>query len=47
MKFVSITFLALLLLAKVCSAGNEVAVYTSEDKIFAAPILQAFEKRRE
>ena len=37
----------LITISKVCSAGNEVAVYTSEDKIFAAPILQAFEKRRE
>ena len=45
MKFVSITFLALLLLAKVCSAGNEVIVYTSEDKIFSEPVLQEFEKK--
>ena len=45
MKFISITFLALLLLAKVCSAGNEVVVYTSEDKIFSEPVLQAFGKK--
>ena len=45
MKSISIIFLALVLLAKVCSAGNEVVVYTSEDKIFSEPVLQAFEKK--
>jgi len=45
MKFISITFIILLLLSKICSAGNEVVVYTSEDKIFSEPVLQAFEKK--
>lgn len=45
MKFISITFLALLLLAKVCSAGNEVVVYVSEDQIFAEPVLQEFGRK--
>ena len=45
MKFISIIFTALLLSVKVCSAGNEVVVYTSEDKIFSEPVLQAFEKK--
>ena len=45
MKSISIIFLALVLLAKVCSAGNEVVVYTSEDKIFSEPVLQQFEKK--
>ena len=45
MKLISLTFLALLLLAKVCPAGNAVVVYTSEDKIFSEPVLQAFEKK--
>ena len=45
MKFISITFLALLLLVKVCFAGNEVVIYSSEDKIFSEPVLQAFEKK--
>jgi len=45
MKFISIIFTALLLSVKVCSAGNEVIVYTSEDKIFSEPVLQAFEKK--
>lgn len=45
MKFISIIFTALLLSVKVCSAGNEVVIYTSEDKIFSEPVLQAFEKK--
>ncbi|MDO8142876.1 MAG: extracellular solute-binding protein [Candidatus Brocadiales bacterium] len=45
MKFISITFIALVLLARACSAGNEVVVYTSEDKIFSEPILQEFGKK--
>ncbi|HHT9106484.1 MAG TPA: extracellular solute-binding protein [Candidatus Wujingus californicus] len=45
MKFITITCIALCVLAKVCYAGNEVVVYTSEDKIFSEPVLQAFEKR--
>lgn len=45
MKFISIVFIAFVLLAKICSAGNEVVVYTSEDKIFSEPVLQAFEKK--
>src|SRR3972149_2033180 len=45
MKFISIIFTALLLSVKVCSAGNEVVVYTSEDKIFSEPVLQAFGKK--
>ncbi|MBI2470903.1 MAG: extracellular solute-binding protein [Planctomycetes bacterium] len=45
MKFISITFIALVLLVRVCSAGNEVVVYTSEDKIFSEPILQEFGKK--
>src|SRR3989337_4588933 len=45
MKSISIIFLALVLLAKVCSAGNEIVVYTSEDKIFSEPVLQTFEKK--
>jgi len=45
MKFISIIFTALLLSVKVCSAGNEVVIYSSEDKIFSEPVLQAFEKK--
>ncbi len=45
MKFITITCIALFILAKVCSAGNEVVVYTSEDKIFSEPVLQTFEKK--
>jgi len=45
MKFISITSLALLLLVKVCFAGNEVVIYSSEDKIFSEPVLQQFEKK--
>lgn len=45
MKFIIITFIALSILTKVCYAGNEVVVYTSEDKIFSEPVLQAFEKK--
>lgn len=45
MKFITITCIAFCVLAKVCLAGNEVVVYTSEDKIFSEPVLQAFEKK--
>lgn len=45
MKFIAITCTILFMLAKVCYAGNEVIVYTSEDKIFSEPVLQAFEKK--
>ncbi|OQY99209.1 MAG: iron ABC transporter substrate-binding protein [Candidatus Brocadia sp. UTAMX2] len=45
MKIVQITCLTIIMLAKVCFAGNEVVVYTSEDKIFSEPVLQAFEKQ--
>ncbi len=45
MKFISIAFITLAISARVCSAGNEVIVYTSEDKIFSEPVLQAFEKK--
>ncbi len=38
-------FIALFILATVCCAGNEVVVYTSEDKVFSEPVLQAFEKK--
>ncbi len=44
MKFITI-FITLCMLTKVCYAGNEVVVYTSEDKIFSEPVLQAFEKK--
>ena len=33
------------MLTKACYAGNEVVVYTSEDKIFSEPVLQTFEKK--
>ncbi|MBU6391105.1 MAG: extracellular solute-binding protein [Planctomycetota bacterium] len=45
MKFITIALTTLFMLAKWCSAGNEVIVYTSEDQIFAEPILQEFEKK--
>lgn len=45
MKFIAITCTVLFMLVKVCHAGNEVIVYTSEDKIFSEPVLQAFEKK--
>ena len=45
MEFISIAFIALVLSARVCLAGSEVVVYTSEDKIFSEPVLQAFEKK--
>src|SRR3989304_982373 len=45
MKFIFIAFIALVLSARVCLAGSEVVVYTSEDKIFSEPVLQAFEKK--
>lgn len=45
MKFIAITCTILFILVKVCHAGNEVVVYTSEDKIFSEPVLQAFEKK--
>lgn len=45
MKFLTIVSIALLMMAKMCYAGNEVVVYTSEDKIFSEPVLQAFEKK--
>jgi iron(III) transport system substrate-binding protein len=45
MKFIPITFIAIALLANICPAGNEVIVYTSEDKIFSEPVLQEFEKK--
>ncbi|HHT9116344.1 MAG TPA: extracellular solute-binding protein [Candidatus Wunengus californicus] len=45
MKFIAITCTILFILVKVCHAGNEVIVYTSEDKIFSEPVLQGFEKK--
>ena len=45
MKFIAIICTILFMLVKVCHAGNEVIVYTSEDKIFSEPVLQAFEKK--
>lgn len=45
MKFITITGLTIfMMLTTVCSAGNEVVVYTSEDKIFSEPVLRTFEK---
>src|SRR3990167_3114040 len=44
MKFITI-FITLCMLTKACYAGNEIVVYTSEDKIFSEPVLQAFEKK--
>jgi iron(III) transport system substrate-binding protein len=45
MKFIAIACTILFMLVKVCHAVNEVVVYTSEDKIFSEPVLQAFEKK--
>src|SRR3990167_2228008 len=45
MKFIAITCTILFMLVKVCHAGNEVVIYTSEDKIFSEPVLQTFEKK--
>ena len=45
MKFIMIVSIALLMLAKVCYAENEVVVYTSEDKIFSEPVFQVFERK--
>src|SRR3990167_10802341 len=45
MKFIAITCTILFMLVKVCHAGNEVIVYTSEDKIFSEPVLQEFGKK--
>lgn len=45
MKFITVTCIAVFMFATVCYAGNEVVVYTSEDKIFSEPVLQAFEKK--
>ena len=45
MKFIAIIGTILFMLVKVCHAGNEVIVYTSEDKVFSEPVLQAFEKK--
>ena len=45
MKFIAITCTILFILVKVCHAGNEVIVYTSEDKTFSEPVLQGFEKK--
>lgn len=45
MKSIAIICTILFMLVKVCHAGNEVIVYTSEDKIFSEPVLQAFEKK--
>src|SRR5574337_346889 len=45
MKCITITCLTIFMLAKVCFAGNEVVIYTSEDKIFSEPVLQQFEKK--
>ncbi|MCF6150308.1 MAG: extracellular solute-binding protein [Candidatus Kuenenia sp.] len=40
-----ILFFPLLWFSKNCIAGTEVVVYSSEDKIFSEPILQAFEEK--
>lgn len=45
MKFITITCLTIFMLAKACFAANEVVIYTSEDKVFSEPVLQAFEKK--
>ncbi len=46
MKYsVIILFFSIILLSKNCIAGNEVVVYSSEDKIFSEPVLKAFEKK--
>lgn len=45
MRFITLLiFLVPLLLVRIC-LGGEVVVYTSEDKIFSEPVLQAFEKK--
>lgn len=44
MKFITL-FIALFMSATMCYAENEVVVYTSEDKVFSEPVLQAFEKK--
>src|SRR3989338_6031405 len=44
MKFITI-FITLCMLTKAGYAGNEIVVYTSEDKIFSEPVLQTFEKK--
>lgn len=44
MKYVFI-FMILITLVKACYGGNEVVVYTSIDKVFSEPVLQAFEKK--
>ncbi|CAG1772256.1 Putative 2-aminoethylphosphonate-binding periplasmic protein [uncultured bacterium] len=45
MKFITVTCIALFMFIKMSYAGNEVVVYTSEDKIFSEPVLQQFEKK--
>lgn len=46
MKFITaVACVAVFIFVKACHAGNEVVVYTSEDKIFSEPVLQAFEKK--
>lgn len=45
MKFITVTCIALFMFIKMCYAGNEVVVYTSEDKIFSEPVLLQFEKK--
>lgn len=44
MRFINLLILVPLLLVRIC-LGGEVVVYTSEDKIFSEPVLQAFEKK--
>lgn len=44
MKFITL-FITLFLLINRCYGGNEVVVYTSEDKVFSEPVLQQFEKK--
>ncbi len=45
MKSFMIAVFVLLAMIKVCYAGSEVVVYTSIDKVFSEPVLQAFEKK--
>lgn len=45
MKFITVTCIALFMFTKMSYAGNEVVVYTSEDKIFSEPVLHQFEKK--
>lgn len=45
MKFITVTCIALFMFIKMSYAGNEVVVYTSEDKIFSEPVLLQFEKK--